>query len=197
MADPDSLKTLSDGSLILTSDHDASLTIISNPGTAQQTASFLTLPFGSSGLDDAIIPTSTSGTFYVSNLGANDVLRVAVTGLNTSDIYESVGSDNAVDQIDPRTGAVTPIIAGLNSPHGLMFLPSDGSTAPAAAASLSDTLSGLAPALAQDLLPGGGSVSGGAAGSSLSGAALSTHVSPMLLSADQSMPAPVSLTQPI
>ena len=149
VADPDSLKTLSDGSLILTSDHDASLTIISSPGTEQQTASFVTLPFGSSGLDDAIIPTSTSGTFYVSNLGADDVLKVAVTGLNTSDIYESVGSDNAVDQIDPRTGAVTPIITGLNSPHGLMFLPSDGSTAPAAVASLSGALTGLAPALAQ------------------------------------------------
>ena len=46
VADPDSLKTLSDGSLILTSDHDASLTIISHPGTSQQSASFVTCQQG-------------------------------------------------------------------------------------------------------------------------------------------------------
>ena len=126
VADPDSLNTLSDGSLILTSDHDASLTIISHPGTTQQTASFVTLPAGSSGLDDAIMPTASSGTFVISNAGANDVLKVNVTGLNTNDIYVSVGSDNAIDQLDPSTGALTPVITGLNSPHGMMFIPSSG-----------------------------------------------------------------------
>ena len=124
VADPDSLKTLSDGSLILTSDHDASLTIISHPGTAQQSNSFITLPAGSSGLDDAIIPTASSGAFIISNDGANDVLKVNVTGLHTNDIYVSVGSDNAIDQLDPTTGALTPVITGLNSPHGIMFVPS-------------------------------------------------------------------------
>lgn len=126
LADPDSLKTLSNGSLILTSDHDASLTIIAHPGTAQQSASFITLPAGSSGLDDAIVPTATSGTFLISNAGANDVLKVAVTGLNTNDIYVAVGSDNAIDQLDTKTGALTPVITGLNSPHGMMFIPSAG-----------------------------------------------------------------------
>ncbi len=129
VADPDSLKTLSDGSLILTSDHDTSLSIIAHPGTEQQTASFVTLPAGSSGLDDAIMPTATSGTFYVANGGATNVLKVAATGLNTNDIYVSVGSDNAVDQLDPTTGKLTPFIVGLNSPHGLMFLPSTPTTA--------------------------------------------------------------------
>jgi hypothetical protein len=128
LADPDSLKTLSNGSLILTSDHDASLTIIAHPGTAQQTASFVTLPAGSSGLDDAIVPTTTSGAFVISNGGANDVLKVNVTGLHTNDIYVAVGSDNAIDQVDPRTGALTPVITGLNSPAGMMFIPSGSST---------------------------------------------------------------------
>ncbi|WP_428486791.1 hypothetical protein [Rhodopila sp.] len=132
VADPDSLKTLPNGSLILTSDHDASLTVIAHPGTAQQTASFVTLPAGSSGLDDAIVPTTTSGTFVISNAGANDVLKVDVTELHTNDIYVSVGSDNAIDQLDPTTGTLTPVITGLNSPHGMMFIPS-GSPAPTVA----------------------------------------------------------------
>lgn len=42
--DPDLLKTLADHTLVLTSDHDASYTFIHDPGTAQQTASFITLP---------------------------------------------------------------------------------------------------------------------------------------------------------
>lgn len=58
------------GRFALTSDHDASLTIIRHPGTSRQSASFVTFPAGSSGLDDAIIPTATSGTFIISNAGA-------------------------------------------------------------------------------------------------------------------------------
>lgn len=154
VSDPDSLKTLPDGSLILTSDHDAALTIIANPGTAQQSASFVTLPAGSSGLDDAIVPTSDSGTFYISNEGADDVLKVAVTGLNTNDIYISVGTDNAIDQLDPTTGALTPFIVGLNSPHGMEFVPSSGSApavAGAAGSQFGELVNALAPSLAGDL----------------------------------------------
>ncbi len=141
VADPDSLKTLSDGSLILTSDHDELLVLISHPGTSQQTASFVTLPAESSGLDDAIMPTATSGTFVISNAGANDVLKVSVTGLHTNDIYVAVGSDNAIDQLDPTTGALTPLITGLNSPHGMMFIPSDGAATTTAVASAGSTSS--------------------------------------------------------
>ena len=154
VADPDSLKTLANGSLILTSDHDASLTVIANPGTAEQSASFVNLPAGSSGLDEAIVPTSDSGTFYVSNGGANDVLKVAVTGLNQNDIYVSVGSDNAVDQLDPTTGKLTPFIVGLNSPHGMEFVPSNGSAPVAAGATGSGfaaLVNSLAPSLVGDL----------------------------------------------
>ncbi len=126
VADPDSLKTLADGSLVLTSDRDTSLTIIAHPGTDHQTASFIKLPAGVSGLDDAVMPTSTSGTFIIANTGANDVLKVAVTGLNLHDIYISVGSENAIDQLDPTTGKLTPFIVGLNSPHGFEFIPAAG-----------------------------------------------------------------------
>ena len=157
VADPDSLKTLPDGSLILTSDHDASLTIIANPGTAQQSASFVTLPAGSSGLDDAIVPTSDSGTFYISNAGADHVMKVAVTGLIPNDIYVSVGSDNAVDQLDPTTGALTPFIVGLNSPHGMEFVPSNGSAPVVGGATGSgfvELVNSLAPSLVGDLSSG-------------------------------------------
>ena len=122
VTDPDSLKALPDGSLILTGEGDKAFTIVTNPGTAQQSASFVTLPAGSSSPDDAIMPTSTSGTFYISNQNNNDIVAAQVSGLNTNDLYASLGS--SVDQIDPTTGAVTPIVTGLNAAHGLLFIPS-------------------------------------------------------------------------
>ncbi|MDQ2801669.1 MAG: hypothetical protein M3Y41_02895, partial [Pseudomonadota bacterium] len=124
--DPDSLKTLPDGSLILTSERDVSFTIVQHPGTAQQTASFISLPSGSPEPDGAIVPTSTSGTFLVSNTTGNDITEAKVTGLNTNDIYASVGT--AIDQIDPHTGNVTPVVTGLSGAHGLLFVPSSSPT---------------------------------------------------------------------
>ena len=146
--DPDSLKALPDGTLMLTSDHDAGLTFIYNPGTTAQTESFVQLPVTASGLDDAIVPTSSSGTFTIANGGANDVLDVKVTGLNTHDIYLSLGSENAVVQIDPKTGAIVPVIVGLNSPAGLGFAPS-GATPPSA--STAPTFAALTQSIAAGL----------------------------------------------
>ena len=121
VTDPDSLKSLPDGSLILTGEADRAFTIISNPGTTEQSASFVTLPAGSSQPDDAIRPTTASGTFYISNQNDNNILAARVTGLNTNDLYATVGS--SLDEIDPTAGTATPIITGLNAAHGLLFMP--------------------------------------------------------------------------
>jgi hypothetical protein len=122
MTDPDSLKLLPDGSLLLTGEADHAYIFIKDPGTTHQTMSFVQLP-ATDTPDDAIMPTATSGTFYLSNQGANDVLRVQVTDLNTHDLYADITSQNELAQIDPTTGAVTPILTGLSSPHGLTFVP--------------------------------------------------------------------------
>ncbi len=140
VTDPDSLKSLPDGSLILTGEGDKAFTIVTNPGTTEQTASFVTLPAGSSSPDDVIMPTTTSGTFFISNQNDNDIVAAKVTDLNTNDLYASVGT--AVDQIDPTTGTVTPIITGLNAAHGLLFMP---------ASSHALDLAALLQTLSQDL----------------------------------------------
>ena len=126
VTDPDSLKLLPNGALLLTGEADGAYIFVKDPGTAQQTASFLKLPAGFVG-DDAIMPTSTSGTFYISNQGANDVIRLTMSGLNTNDLYADITSKNELVQIDPTTGKVTTVLSGLNSPHGLDFVP-DAST---------------------------------------------------------------------
>jgi len=140
VTDPDSLKALPNGSLILTGEGDKAFTIITNPGTTQQGASFLNLPADSTSPDDVIMPAATSGTFYISNQNDNNVLAVRVTDLNTKDLYASVGT--AVEQIDPSTGTVTPIITGLNGSHGLLFVP---------AASAAPDLASVLQNISQDL----------------------------------------------
>ncbi len=121
VSDPDSLKTTPDGSLILTSEKDAAFTFIHDPGTKTQSESFIKLPSDAGTPDDAIIPTASSGTFYISAQSDNNVIAVAVKDLNVNDLYASVG--NNLDQIDLKTGAVTTLVTGVTGAHGLLFTP--------------------------------------------------------------------------
>jgi hypothetical protein len=123
VTDPDSLKLLPNHSLLLTGGSDGAFVFISHPGTTHQSTSFVQLPTGYA-VDDAIMPTTTSGTFYISNQGGNNVIAVNVTGLNTHDLYADITNKNEFVQIDPKTGKITPLVTGLNSPHGLTFVPS-------------------------------------------------------------------------
>jgi len=126
VTDPDSLKLLPNGSLLLTGEADGAFIFVSHPGTPQQSVSFVKLPAGDIP-DDAIMPTASSGTFYISNQGGNDVIKVKVSGLNPHDLYADITSKNELVQIDPHTGQVTTLVTGLNSPHGLLFVPSPSS----------------------------------------------------------------------
>lgn len=126
MTDPDSLKLLPNGSLLLTGEADGAFIFIKDPGTTQQSESFVKLPAGFTP-DDAIMTNASSGTFYISNQGGNDVVAAKISGLNPNDLYANIASQNELVQIDPRTGKVTPLVTGLNSPHGLLFVPSNGS----------------------------------------------------------------------
>jgi hypothetical protein len=60
--------------------------------------------------DDAIMPTSSSGMFFISNQGANDVVQVQDTGLNTHDLYAGITNKNELVQIDPTTGKHTTLL---------------------------------------------------------------------------------------
>jgi hypothetical protein len=143
MTDPDSLKLLPNGELLLTGEADGAYIFVKDPGTAQQTEAFVQMPPGFVG-DDAIMPTSGAGTFYISNQGGNDIIRVSVTGLNTNDLYANIASKNELVQIDPTTGKITPIVTGLSSPHGLAFV--------AAAASGPAALANFVPTSGMDVL---------------------------------------------
>jgi hypothetical protein len=76
-------------------------------------------------MDDVLFPTATAGTLYVSNTGNDTVLALKLTGLDLNTPIVSIGSFNEVALVNPLTGVVEhPLLTGLNSPHGLDFIPS-------------------------------------------------------------------------
>jgi sugar lactone lactonase YvrE len=130
--DSDSLIVTPFGGLMLTSGADGQLIFVNDLEKPTRSISFLQLldtsGKNSSSLDDSVFVLSPSGSFYVSDTGNNRVLKVDVTGLTPMSLYASVGSENAVANVDLSTGIATPFITSaggtnLNAPHGLGFAP--------------------------------------------------------------------------
>jgi hypothetical protein len=126
ITDSDSLILDPAGDLVLTGEADQELVFVHNPGAASQSESFIGLlgPGGSAltgSPDDAVFPTATSGTFYVSDTGGNTVYALNATGLTPGSVYVDVG--NSFDSLDLTTGIVTPLFTGV-SPHGVVFVAS-------------------------------------------------------------------------
>jgi hypothetical protein len=131
-SDPDSMKLAPNGDLLLTSGDDGAIIDIKHPGTATQSVTFTPIqgvPAPGAGLDDVIKPNASAGTFYLTDTNDNRVLAFHVTGLNVNDYYATVGSLDAFGQVDPATGAFTPIVSAqnapgftLSAPHGLAFV---------------------------------------------------------------------------
>lgn len=125
--DSDSLVVTPFGGLMLTSGADGQLIFVNGFDQASQSISFLqlidTTGKNVTNLDDSVFVLAPSGSFYVADTGNNQILKVDVTGLTPMSLYASVGSENAVSSVDLTSGTATPFITGLNSPHGLAFVP--------------------------------------------------------------------------
>jgi predicted secreted protein len=144
--DPDSLKLASNGDLLFSSGADGTIVDVKNPGAVNQSVAFTTVIDPAtgravSGLDDVIKPGATSGPFYMTDTSTNKVFSFHATGLDTNDYYASVGSLKAFGELDPTSGAFTPVLSSNNapgfdfsSPHGVTFV-ADG--APDVASTLS------------------------------------------------------------
>ncbi len=164
--DPDAMKMAPNGDLILSSGDDGTIIDISKAGTAQQSVSFTTVAgatAGHAGLDDVIKPGASSGTFTLTDTATNKVYSFHATGLNTNDYYASVGSLKAFGQVDPTTGAFTPLLSADNapgfnfsSPHGVSFT----ADPPQATASLANQASALSNFISSSFATPAGQIGG-------------------------------------
>jgi hypothetical protein len=132
MTDPDSLKSTPSGQLVQTSGGDGTFTLITNPGAATQSATTIQVKVGGvsvSSLDDVLFPTTSSGTLYFTNTGGNEVFKLGLKGLSLDTPIVALGGKlDELAFVDLATGVATPLLTGLNSPHGLDFAAPEPST---------------------------------------------------------------------
>jgi hypothetical protein len=123
LTDPDSMMIDPQGDLVLDSQADMQLLFIHNPGQAGQTVKVL--PVGTP-VDDTVWPTSSKGCMIIADNAAgvfSACSNLWVTGTpltaapNDSTIISFVGTVNL------GNGQITPIIVGINNPHGMAFIP--------------------------------------------------------------------------
>ncbi|MBV8276068.1 MAG: hypothetical protein JO170_12535 [Verrucomicrobia bacterium] len=127
-SDPDSLKADSAGNLVLDSQADGDLIFVNAPGEPNQAALRLHLTDGTPNqitVDDTAFPTAPSGTIYVVDTKADTVYAVTSNAFQPGGAYSASDSDGILGKVDLSTGLVTPIVTGLLSPHGALFIATD------------------------------------------------------------------------
>ncbi|HEY2049984.1 MAG TPA: PEPxxWA-CTERM sorting domain-containing protein [Caulobacteraceae bacterium] len=117
LQDPDSMIFAPNGQLVLDSQADHQLVFVSNVGTTSQSVSVLNL---AGEVDDTEFGNGARQRLLVADTAANIVYSVvgdfaAGTGTSAADLL------GQVEQVNLTTGAFTPIVSGLNSPHGEAF----------------------------------------------------------------------------
>src|ERR1700730_1500853 len=124
-ADPDSLKVDSAGDLVLDSQADGDLIFINAPGSPNQAALRLHLTIGTSKkitVDDTVFPTTPSGTIYLVDTKGNTVYAIKSEAFQPGGAYSASDSDGSLGKVDLSTGLVTPVVSGMGTPHGALFV---------------------------------------------------------------------------
>ena len=124
MTDPDSESIAADGStLVLDSQQDSTLIFIANLSSATPTLSYLPLAGGIQ-VDDTRYAPGKPAFLVMTDTPANLIYRIDgsfSTGTAFSAGVPTSGA-GAVYALGLTSGSLTPIVSGLNSPHGLAFV---------------------------------------------------------------------------
>jgi len=126
-SDPDSLKVDPSGNLVLDSQQDGDLIFLNAPGAPNQVGYRLHLSNGTSTqvtVDDSVFPTQASGTIYVADTPANVVYAVTSTVFPPNSAFSASDTTGVLGRVDLTTGQLIPVITGMQSPHGALFVPS-------------------------------------------------------------------------
>lgn len=122
LADPDSLTVDPRGDLVLVAQGDKQLVVLHDPGERDQRVARLIV---TKELDDTVWSSDRDGTLFVADSAANTIYKIRGP-LKPGTIYTETPGDSSVPGIigtvNPRTGAVMPLITGFKSPTGLIFV---------------------------------------------------------------------------
>jgi hypothetical protein len=129
LQDPDSMTTTPGGQILLDSQGDSELLLVRNPATTQQSVLQIPLssPYGQPQADDTIFTPPSDGFILVSDTPANIVYKITkkvfVPGVAyTAAVAGSSTAPGFISRLDLEFGQLTPIVSGLQSPHGMAFV---------------------------------------------------------------------------
>jgi hypothetical protein len=110
------------GDLVLDSQADAELIILRNPGTGAQQNFHLGLTVNGSAaqVDDTVFATSSEGLLLLSDRDGETVYAVTKPIFAPGEAFTA--ASNLLGRLDLDTGVITPIVTGLVSPHGMVFI---------------------------------------------------------------------------
>jgi hypothetical protein len=111
--------------LVLDSQADGDLIFINAPGSPNQAALRLHLTNDTTSqitVDDTLFPTTPSGTIYVVDTKGDTVYAVTSDAFQPGGAYSASDSDGILGKVDLSTGLVTPVVTGMQSPHGALFV---------------------------------------------------------------------------
>jgi hypothetical protein len=128
LQDPDSMTLDPLGNIVLDSQADQQLIIVSNPSSSKQTVLRLPLSYLASGLptpvetDDTTFATSSEGFILISDKKLNTVYKLSKKAFAPGAAYTAADGGPFVGTVDLTTGVVTPVVTGLMNPGGLVFV---------------------------------------------------------------------------
>jgi len=128
LQDPDSMTLDPQGNIVLDSQADQELIIVSNPGSFNQRVLRLPLSYLASGVstpvetDDTAFVTSTEGFILFADKGLNAVYKISKNAFVPGTAFTAADGGPFVGTVDFTTGVITPIVTGLNGPGGMMFV---------------------------------------------------------------------------
>ncbi|HEV2442375.1 MAG TPA: hypothetical protein VGT07_07620 [Steroidobacteraceae bacterium] len=128
LQDPDSMTLNPLGDIVLDSQADQMLIIVTHPGTKKQQALRLPLsylsPSGQTAVetDDTAFATSAQGYILFADKGLNEVFKVSRAAFSPGQAYTAADGGPFVGALDVTSGIVTPVVTGLSGPGGMQFV---------------------------------------------------------------------------
>ena len=75
-------------------------------------------------VDDTVFPSAPSGTILVADTPADIVYAIKSNAYQPGGAYSAASSTTGIlGKVDLSTGFVTPVVTGMQSPHGAFFIP--------------------------------------------------------------------------
>ena len=128
LQDPDSMTLDPLGNIVLDSQGDNELIIVSNPESPNQRVLRLPLSYLKSGVptpvetDDTAFVTSSEGFILFADKVLNAVYKISKNAFVPGTAYTAADGGPFVGTLDMTTGVITPIVSGLGNPGGMVFV---------------------------------------------------------------------------